>query len=151
MSYVHEHNTLTILFSGNFGFKVGMKLHANQSSSDPLSRVTSPSPFHSHTPLTNSTNNTFVTGNLTFEPQPDITIQSLKYEVYRFSYVYDYGDNSTVEEHSEFNTTHFYEYGGNYSYTVQAFAVNTQDPTKAYYATHSGMLNILGEACKSST
>lgn len=138
------------LVSGNFGFKIGMKLYDNRSSSDSLPRGTSPSSFHSRT-LANPTNNTFVTGNLTFEPIPDITIQSEKYEIYRFSYIYDYGDNSTVEEHSEFNTTHLYKYAGNYSYTVQAFAVNLQESTRAYYTTHSGMLNILGEDCRAST
>ena len=123
-----------------------MKLYGNRSSSDSLP----PSPFHSHTPLTNSTNNTFVTGNLTFEPIPDITMQSPKYEMYRFSYIYDYGDNSTVEERSEFNTTHLYKYSGNYSYTVQAFAVNSDEPIRAYYTTHNGMLNILGEDYRAS-
>lgn len=122
-----------------------MKLHDERCSSDSLPRGMSPSPFHSPTPLTNTTNNTFITGNLTFEPLPDITMQPLKYEMYRFSYIYDYGDHSTVEEHSAFNTTHLYGYAGNYSYTVQAFAVNSEDSTKAYYTTHSGMLNILSE------
>ena len=64
---------------------------------------------------------------------------------YRYIFIYDYGDNSSLEEISYFNSSHRYERPGNYSYAVEGFAVYSKDSSKAYYGLHTGIITILGE------
>ena len=136
------------LCTGNFGLKLGVKLFDDQHPfNSTLSKTTFPLlPSSSPAPITNSTKNTYITGNLTFVPQPDLTMGNKSHvHLYHYLYSYDYGDNSTVEEHSEFNTTHLYRHAGNYSYRVDAFAINARQQTRAYHATHHGTVVILGK------
>ena len=67
------------------------------------------------------------------------------YQLYRYSYTYDYGDNSTVDDLSDFNSTHLYEHAGDYSYSVKAFAMNSRDQTIGYYTSHNGTVVVLGK------
>jgi hypothetical protein len=62
---------------------------------------------------------------------------------YRYIFIYDYGDNSSLEEISYFNSSHLYERPGNYSYAVEGFAVYSKDNSKAYYGLHTGIITIL--------
>ena len=128
--------------SGNFGVKIGMKVyddqHAVSKTPPPLS-----SPSSIPSPVTNSTNNTYITGNLTFVPTLKLVVNSS--DIYQLIYVYDYGDNSSLEEQSDNNSTHLYNKPGNYSYTVEGYAVHNNDPRRAYYGLHRGSVMILGE------
>ena len=65
--------------------------------------------------------------------------------MYQYFYLYDYGDNSSSDDVSEFNSTHLFERPGNYSYAVEGFAVDSNDHSRAYYGLHKGMVVILGE------
>ena len=126
--------------SGNFGLKIGMKLVDDQHA------VSKAPPTLISSPVTNGTNNTYVTGNLTFVPKPELTMEnSSKFEFYQYVYIYDYGDNSSKEEQSDFNSTHLYDRPGNYSYSVEGFAIDSRDHSKAFYGLHRGTITILGE------
>ena len=136
--------------AGNFGLKLGMKLHNDEQTFSKTPPPFSSSSFPSSvpSPVTNSTNNTYVTGNLTFEPITELTMgssSSSNWTTYRYFFIYDYGDNSSLEEIPYFNSSHLYERPGNYSYAVECFAVYNNDNNKAYYGLHTGMVTILGE------
>ena len=94
-------------------------------------------------PITNSSNSTYTTGNLTFEPQPELTINNRSLHCY--IYKYDYGDNSTIEQFAGVNSTHWYKRPGNYSYQVEAYAINLNSRKRAYHASYNGTVVILGE------
>ncbi|CAI8045773.1 hypothetical protein GBAR_LOCUS25320 [Geodia barretti] len=140
-------NATSTIVAGNFGLKLGMKLH-----NDKQTFSKNPPPFSSSfpssipSPVTNSTNNSYVTGNLTFEPITELTMgssSSSDQTTYRYIFIYDYGDNSSLEEISYFNSSHLYERPGNYSYAVEGFAVYSKDNIKAYYGLHTGIITIL--------
>lgn len=135
---IHDVCMYVYFFTGNFGLEVGMKVYNDQQPFNALPERTPPH-LHSSTPP----NNTYLIGNLTFVPQPDLTMVNESVELYSYSYSYDYGDNSTVEEHSQFNTTHLYENAGNYSYTVEAFAFDSMDNSVGFYTTHNGTIVVL--------
>ena len=94
----------------------------------------------------NNTNDTYYsTGNLTFSPKPTLTRKDNVHNFDRFFYKYDYGDNTTGEQNLKFNSTHLYRRPGNYSYSVQGYAINSNDKNIAYHASNNGTLIILGE------
>ena len=136
--------TLNFVYLGHFGLKMGVQLLDNQHmvTVSPTHILTSPSTL---LPVTNTTNNTYTTGNLTFVPKPEVGEGNSSVQLYRYVYVYDYGDNSSVEEQSDFNSTHYYERPGNYSYSVEGFALYVKDIRRAYYAVHRGQITILGK------
>ena len=140
-----EKSVFVFLLAGNFGLKVGMELYNDQHRYNSSRNTSLLSPSPSPAPITNSTNNTYITGNLTFVPQPDLTATNSSMQLFQVLYAYDYGDNSAVEQHSDFNSTHLYKHAGNYSYSVEAFAVNTTHRAEAYHAVHNGTIVILGE------
>ena len=105
----------------------------------------SPSQPHSSIPTPTASpgngTNVYVTGNIIFVPKPSVMIT----EDFEYFYTYDFGDNSSLEHSSDFNTTHLYEQPGNYSYYVKAFAVKVEDHSVAYYKKHNGTLIIFGK------
>lgn len=134
----------SLLLTENFGLQLNVSLQ-----NDPVVPSITPFPFppnHIDPPEVDvvqsiydgsSDGKHYLVGNITFICETNHTEESIYFK-------YSFGDNYSEPYTNVDNVTHVYASAGVYNYTVDAVAITKRD-SKAFHATHSGEISVLGE------